>query len=101
MTALPCPHCSASLATSDLLDAATGWFPRSSVVKLRCPTCAVEVWAQLTNGQLAIGAPVGDVRQFQPSASAPEPDLQVRPDTRERWLDCWFAGRYRRFPAMG
>jgi hypothetical protein len=95
--ALSCPHCSAPLGAGEVLDAATVSLPAAAVVSLLCPRCGHEAWARIGDGQLSMGAPVDDVALFRPAVVAAAPSLAFRPDA--SWLDCWYDGRYRRFPA--
>jgi hypothetical protein len=92
--ALVCPGCGAPLATSDVLDAGSVAIPELSVLQFRCPRCAAMAWARLGDGAIALGAAGGDPDRF---AAAREAGLSVRLDG--GWLDCWFASRYRRYPA--
>jgi hypothetical protein len=89
-----CPHCHVPLAPAEVLDAGTVAIPAACVVQFRCPRCSVPAWARLGDGTLALGPAQGDPARF-PAAAAP--DLSVRPDC--AWMDCWYAGKYRRYPA--
>jgi hypothetical protein len=90
---IACPHCHASLATPDVLDAGTVALPGAPVVLFQCPRCDATAWAHLADGELAIGPANGDPARFP---RARDPELSVRPD--RSWLDCWHGGRYRRYP---
>ncbi len=92
--AIPCPSCTAPITTADVLDGGTVSVPELSVVQFRCPRCRAGAWARLADGRVALGPEGGEPDGF---AAAHEPALSVRPDV--GWLDCWYAGRYRRFPA--
>jgi hypothetical protein len=94
---IPCPHCWTALPAADVLDAATVSVPDFGLVHLSCPRCGAAAWAQVMNGHLALGTPAEHADLFRPSTSAPAPALAVR--AQPAWLDCWFEGRYRRFPA--
>lgn len=85
------------LPAADVLDGGTVCIPESALVHVRCPRCGELAWAQVMDGHIALGAPVTDIDLFRPASSAAAPHLSVRPD--RRWLDCWYEGRYRRFPA--
>ncbi|WP_248361386.1 hypothetical protein [Anaeromyxobacter oryzae] len=92
--AIPCPSCSVPLVTPDVLDAGTVAIPDLSVLQFRCPHCRAGAWARLGDGHVALGPVGGEPGDFD---AACEPALSVRPDA--GWLDCWYAGQYRRFPA--
>lgn len=91
--AIACPHCKVPLATPEVLDAGTVAIPGAPVLQFRCPHCDAGAWARLADGELALGPANGDPDRFAPTL---DPELSVRPDG--GWLDCWYAGRYRRFP---
>jgi hypothetical protein len=96
MTAnVACPHCHASLATREVLDAGTVAIPESSLLHFRCPRCSAAAMARLGDGHLSVG-PQAE-RFHADGAAAMDPSLSVRPEA--AWLDCWHAGRYRRYPA--
>lgn len=92
-----CPSCRAQLTADEILDAGTLAIPEASLLELRCPRCTGDAWARLAEGAIELGAAQAEPARFAPSAAAPAPGLSVRPAG--TWLDCWHAGRYRRFPA--
>src|SRR5512138_3597853 len=94
---LSCPHCTASLTASEVLEACSVSVAGSELLRLRCPRCAAATFARLVEGRLELGAPEGEgSASFRPSASSTEPDLFVRRDA--GWVDCWHRKVYRRFP---
>jgi hypothetical protein len=92
-----CPHCSAELPAAEVLDGGTVCVPERALVHVLCPRCDEIAWAEVKDGHIALGPPVADADLFRPRSSAAAPQLSVRPD--QCWLDCWYEGRYRRFPA--
>lgn len=93
--AVACPHCEKPLATPEVLDAGTVAIPESGLLHFRCPRCDAAAWARLGDGHLAVGG--GDPARFEAAGTAVDPSLSVRREP--SWLDCWHAGRYRRYPA--
>jgi hypothetical protein len=91
-----CPHCDARLATEDVLEAGTVAIPGTSIIQFRCPSCAAGGWARLGDGHVALGVPNRDPAAFEPVVTAEDAKLSVRPE--HGWVDCWYEGRYRRFP---
>ncbi|ACL67736.1 conserved hypothetical protein [Anaeromyxobacter dehalogenans 2CP-1] len=92
-----CPSCRAPLTADEILDAGTLALPDAPLLTLRCPRCEGDAWARLGDGAIELGAAPDDAARFAPTATATAPGLSVRPAA--TWLDCWHAGRYRRFPA--
>lgn len=93
--AVACPHCTEPLATPDVLDGGTVAIPESGLLQFHCPRCDAAAWARLGDGHLAVSR--GDPGRFEAAGTAMDPALSVRVEA--AWLDCWHAGRYRRFPA--
>ncbi len=94
---IACPACQAQLLPREILDGGTVAVPEASAIEFRCPRCKGVSWAQLRSGHFAVGAPIDDPAVFRPVLSVPDASLSVRPDT--GWVDCWYEGRYRRYPA--
>jgi hypothetical protein len=94
---LPCPHCHAALAPSELLVAAEAFLPEHELLELDCPRCGRDLWAQARPGHVAVGPRVAAPDDFRPSASAPAPGLTVNVEGGA--LECRYLGGVRRFPA--
>jgi hypothetical protein len=81
-----------------VLDGGSVAIPGAPLLLFRCPHCAGRAWARLADGEVAVGQERADPGRFEPSSRAADPHLSVRLDA--AWLDCWYGGRYRRFPAQ-
>jgi hypothetical protein len=93
---LSCPHCSASLSATEVLEACSVSVAGSELLRLRCPRCGAAAFARLAAGRLELGAAGEGCAGFRPTTFSSEPELFVRWDT--SWVDCWHGKVYRRFP---
>lgn len=94
---LPCPHCHAALAPSEILAASTAFASEGRLLALHCPRCGRDLQAQARPGHVAIGPTVEHADDFRPSASAAAPGLVVTVEGEV--LTCRYHGREHRFAA--
>jgi hypothetical protein len=93
--ALTCPLCRETLSVGEILDAGTVSDPAALLFQFLCPRCRAHAVARAGEGRLETGT-IQDAG-FSAVSWALDAGLSVHPG--ERWLDSWYAGQHRRFPA--